>query len=365
MKNLNKRCRQHWARREDEMKNNLTDRKLRILEFIIQEYIHTAEPIGSRTISKNQGLNVSAATIRNEMSDLEELGLLVQPHTSAGRIPSEKAYEIYVKNMMGSNFLEEYDKQMIQSKLGKNIAKISTLLQESLDLISELTNYTSIGILETQNRKRVLKNISLVPIDSRRIVIVTVLDDGEVRNDTMILHQIIDAESLRLISDAINESLVGKCYEDISESLFPYIKSKISEYTVALDDIFSFLEEKIHHPNDSFQLVFHGMTNIFNHPEFNDISRARSFFTMMKEEDLLKKVLDIRGIEKDNINIVIGDDRMDSVMRDCSIITANYIKDGVPIGKVGIIGPKRMDYQRAYSVMSYLQKQINRLLNDS
>ena len=100
MKNLNKRCRQHWARREDEMKNNLTDRKLRILEFIIQEYIHTAEPIGSRTISKNQGLNVSAATIRNEMSDLEELGLLVQPHTSAGRIPSEKAYEIYVKNMM-------------------------------------------------------------------------------------------------------------------------------------------------------------------------------------------------------------------------------------------------------------------------
>ena len=132
MKNLNKRCRQHWARREDEMKNNLTDRKLRILEFIIQEYIHTAEPIGSRTISKNQGLNVSAATIRNEMSDLEELGLLVQPHTSAGRIPSEKAYEIYVKNMMGSNFLEEYDKQMIQSKLGKNIDKISTLLQESL-----------------------------------------------------------------------------------------------------------------------------------------------------------------------------------------------------------------------------------------
>ena len=153
MKNLNKRCRQHWARREDEMKNNLTDRKLRILEFIIQEYIHTAEPIGSRTISKNQGLNVSAATIRNEMSDLEELGLLVQPHTSAGRIPSEKAYEIYVKNMMGSNFLEEYDKQMIQSKLGKNIDKISTLLQESLDLISELTNYTSIGILETQNRR--------------------------------------------------------------------------------------------------------------------------------------------------------------------------------------------------------------------
>ena len=193
MKNLNKRCRQHWARREDEMKNNLTDRKLRILEFIIQEYIHTAEPIGSRTISKNQGLNVSAATIRNEMSDLEELGLLVQPHTSAGRIPSEKAYEIYVKNMMGSNFLEEYDKQMIQSKLGNNIDKISTLLQESLDLISELTNYTSIGILETQNRKRVLKNISLVPIDSRRIVIVTVLDDGEVRNDTMILQQIIAA----------------------------------------------------------------------------------------------------------------------------------------------------------------------------
>ena len=154
---------------------------MRILEFIIQEYIHTAEPIGSRTISKNQGLNVSAATIRNEMSDLEELGLLVQPHTSAGRIPSEKAYEIYVKNMMGSNFLEEYDKQMIQSKLGKNIDKISTLLQESLDLISELTNYTSIGILETQNRKRVLKNISLVPIDSRRIVIITVAERSEER----------------------------------------------------------------------------------------------------------------------------------------------------------------------------------------
>ncbi len=346
------------------MGNNLTERKLRILEFIIGEYINTAEPIGSRTISKNKDLNVSAATIRNEMSDLEELGLLVQPHTSAGRIPSEKAYEIYVRNMMGQDFLGEEDKNLIQAQLSSNIDKIGNILQQSLDLISSLTNYTSVGILQQQSRKRVIKNISLVAIDEKRLVIVTVLDDGEVRHDTMVLHQSIDRQSLSLIAETINESMVGLCYEDVGEELFCYVKSKVSEYTVALEDIFTFLEEKLN-TQQAFHLLFNGMTNIFNHPEFNDIGKAKSFLTMMKEEQILKQVMNEKGIEKGDINIIIGDDSMDSVMKDCSVITANYIKNGVPIGKVGIIGPKRMDYQRVYSVMSYLQQRINLLLNDS
>lgn len=346
------------------MRNHLTERKLRILEFIVREYIQTAEPVGSRTVSKNKTLNVSAATIRNEMSDLEELGLLLQPHTSAGRIPSEKAYEIYVESMMNQDFLQESEKEFIKNQLSNNIDKIGNLLQQSLDLISNMTNYISVGVLEEVCKKRQIKNISLVPIDRSKIVIVTVLDDGEVHSETLALNQTIEESKLALISQTINENMKGRCYEEVGAELIRYIKSKISEYSTSLEGIFNFLEQQIRQ-QEPFHLVFNGMTNIFNHPEFYDIDKAKSFLTMMDQETPIRNLMNEEGIRKGNINIIIGDESMGSIMKDCSIITADYIKNGSSIGKVGIIGPKRMDYQRACGIMNYLQSEINRLLNDS
>lgn len=346
------------------MRNDLTERKLRILEFIIREYIQTAEPIGSRTVSKNKSLNVSAATIRNDMSDLEELGLLLQPHTSAGRIPSEKAYEIYVESMMNQGELREADREFIRAQLSQNIDKIGNLLQRSLDLISSLTDYISVGVLQEVCKKRLIKNISLVPIDNRRVVVVTVLDSGEVLSENLLLPQNLDNNTLHLISQTINETMSGRCYEEVGEDLLRYIKAKISEYSTSLEGIFDFLEQQLLQ-EQPFHLLFNGMTNIFNHPEFYDIDKAKSFLTMIDEETPIRNLMNEKGIRKGDINIIIGDESMGSIMKDCSIITADYIKDGLTIGKVGIIGPKRMDYQRAYNIMSYLQSEINRLLNDS
>lgn len=346
------------------MRDRLTERKLRILEFIVREYIQTAEPIGSRTVSKNKALNVSAATIRNEMSDLEELGLLLQPHTSAGRIPSEKAYEIYVESMMNQEFLNESDKEFIKNQLSHNIDKMGNLLEQSLDLISNLTNYISVGILQEICGKRLIKNVSLVPIDNSKIVIVTVLDNGEVHSETIVLKQNLDETQLALISQTINEHMKGRCYEEVGSELIRYIKSKISEYSASLEGIFNFLEQQLRQ-HEPFHLVFNGMTNIFNHPEFYDIDKAKSFLNMIDQETPIRNLMNEEGIRKGNINIIIGDESMGSIMKDCSIITADYVKNGSAIGKVGIIGPKRMDYQRAYGIMNYLQTEINRLLNDS
>ena len=347
---------------------NLSDRKKRILKFIIKEYINTAEPVGSRTISKNKDLGVSAATIRNEMSDLEELGLLLQPHTSAGRIPSAEAYELYVQNLLFED--QSFEKTESNMKILEdmnffdNITQINSLIEQSLNMLTKVTNYTAFAVSKRNTEAIYIKHVSLVKINERQVVIVTVLDNGEVKSCTANLSTEVGDDTVKLIGSMINDNLVGKNVAGVDIDLLEFIRRKLDVYSAVFDDIAMNLSSAFITENN-VELALDGATNMLDYPEFHDIERAKSFMDFLSSKDEVKRILDNEGIKKDDINIILGNEDMGSVVKDCAIITANFHYKGSVIGKIGLIAPKRMDYDKAYSVISYIQSKINSIINDS
>ena len=342
--------------------NELSDRKLRILRFIIQEYIETAEPVGSRTISKNKTLGVSAATIRNEMADLEEMGYLLQPHTSAGRIPSHDAYRLYVDKLMGVIGLNKLEKDSIEDVLLGNIEQIQDLLQDSLSILTQFTTYTSLAVSQRLQKSKKIKQLNLVHIDLMTAVIIMVMEDGTVKNTKLKLNIPVSEEKLELISKTLNDNIRGKIVEEFDANFINYIKQQIKEYNKIFDDMFSVMKSNMQ-SNLAFNVLLNGATNIFNFPEFSDLGKAKSFLNLMEQKNELAILVEEQGIKKGNVNILIGDDSIDDILGSCSIITAQYEYQGKLIGKLGFIGPKRMDYDRAYSVMNYITKRLNKLTN--
>lgn len=347
--------------------NELSERKLRILRFIIQEYIGTAEPVGSRTISKNKLLGVSAATIRNEMADLEEMGLLLQPHTSAGRIPSEEAYRLYVNELMESVHkaeITEDDRCVIENSLIGNIEQIQGLLEESLALLSRITNYTSLAIARKLEDAKKVRSLNIIRLDETMAVLIMVMEDGSVKNARFRLSTSVPEDKMDIISKTISENIRGKYIEEIDVEFIRYIKAKIKEYSKLFDDMFEVMTEKIEHEL-SFNVLLNGTTNIFNFPEFSDIEKAKSFLTMLERKEEIAHIVEAQGIEKENIKIIIGNASMGEVLENCSIITADFKYGGRLLGTLGVIGPKRMDYDRAYSVMNYITRRLHKLMEDS
>lgn len=344
---------------------NLSDRKKRILKFIIKEYIETAEPVGSRTISKNKDLGVSAATIRNEMSDLEELGLLLQPHTSAGRVPSAEAYELYVKNLLFDD-PEDSDIDIIDPDLDflSNITQIDALIEQSLNMLTKVTNYTAIALSKKNTDAIYIKHVSLVKINEKQVVIVTVLDNGEVKNCTVNINSDVSEEAIKTIGALINDNLVGKNIAGVDIDLLEFIREKLDIYSAVFDDITKNLNETFI-KEDNLEFILDGATNMLNYPEFHDIERAKSFMEFLSSKEEVQKIISKEGIQKNDINVIIGNEDMGSVVKDCAIITANFHYKGTVVGKIGIIAPKRMDYDKAYSVISYIQSKINSIINDS
>ncbi|MGL5438781.1 MAG: heat-inducible transcriptional repressor HrcA, partial [Filifactoraceae bacterium] len=310
-------------------------------------------------------LGVSAATIRNEMADLEELGLLLQPHTSAGRIPSEDAYRLYVESLM--SFEGDIDKELIDRidlELFNNINQISELIESSIGFLSGLTNYTALGITQSGRRSKKIKDISITLINPITVVVVTILDDGSTKTHKFNLFEPTTEDAIDVVKSTIIDSLKGLTFDEISSDLIYLIKTKVTQCTKILDDLMEVIEEDIN-STQSFNVLLNGVANIFDFPEFNDIGKAKLFFnTLAKEEELLQ-LLEGKGIQKGNINIIIGDETMEGIMKDCSIIMANYYHKDDLLGKIGIIGPKRMDYQNLCSIISYVQQRINDILNDS
>ncbi|WP_084502767.1 heat-inducible transcriptional repressor HrcA [Proteocatella sphenisci] len=347
---------------------NLSDRKKRILQFIIKEYIDTAEPVGSRTISKNKDLGVSAATIRNEMSDLEKLGLLLQPHTSSGRIPSAEAYELYVQNLLFEDlpFKNTDDNMKILEEMNifDNITQINALIDHSLNMLTKITNYTAFAVSKKNVQAIYIKHVSLVKINEKQVVIVTVLDNGQVNNCIANMSTDVNDDTIKLMGSMINDSLVGKNIAGIDIDLLDFIRIKLDAYASLFDDITMNLNSAFINEN-TLEFALDGATNMLDYPEFHDIERAKSFMDFLSSKDEVKNILDKQGIQKNDINIIIGNEDMGSVVKDCAIITANFHYRGSVVGKIGLIAPKRMDYDKAYSVISYIQSKINSIINDS
>ena len=336
----------------------LTERKLNILKAIVKDYIETAEAVVSRTISKKYNLGVSAATIRNEMADLEELGYLIQPHTSSGRVPSEKGYKLYVDSLMNGSELNDIEKHLIEETIQNNMNYMKDMIHETSKLISKLTNYTTIAVTKNVSNQSNIKHIQLVGLDTKTIVLVIVTDKGDIKNTNLMANMTIDQSKLNIISDNLTKKLSGKSITEIDEDFLNYIKYEISESSLFIDELVDALNFHIEENDTSMSLS--GTTNIFNYPEFSDVLRAKTFLNMLEEKENISNMLKSKGIQKENLNIIIGSDNECEVAKDCSIITATYNIDKDVVGKISLIGPTRMDYAKVYSILNYMGLLLNK-----
>lgn len=336
----------------------LNERKIKILEAIINDYIVTAEPIGSRTIAKKYNLGISSATIRNEMSDLEELGFIMQPHTSAGRVPSDKGYRLYVDRLMNFRELTENESEFLQEIIKTNINHIDYLMQQTAKALSLLTNYTTI-VSEPKLKKIKIKHIQLIPFDEKSIVAVMVTDNKIVKNHVINVDKAPNDETLNEISNKLNEYLKNCLPEQIDSTFLDKFISDFGEYGKLVNSVFSAFFEGIKSKND-VHLYTSGFKNILAFPEFSDIEKAKILFQTFEEKDMLITLLGNNSFESNNsIQVLIGNENDMEQMKDCSIIRTDYtVGDGL-YGSIGIIGPTRMDYSQVVSILTGIVKSID------
>lgn len=335
---------------------DLSERKLKILQAIIADFIRTAEPVGSRTISKNYDLGISPATIRNEMSDLEELGYLTHPHTSSGRVPSEKAYRLYVNQMMNKRELTAEEKNSISMQLSSNVTELENLVQRAAHVLSEITNLTAFALTPRKDQDT-LKYINLLPVDERTAVLMLVSESGKVSNTAVKLDKPISDETLQLLAKTMTYNYRGKTLsEALTFDIIKAVKSDAEAMTMfeknIVPNFVRTLEDML-----NVHLYMDGLTNIFSLPEYNDLDKAKMFLEMVnRKEDLTKTLIN----RENGVIITIGNENQNEMMQDCSLISATYHVDGKMVGKIGVIGPTRMKYGEVTSVVEYLTDNISK-----
>lgn len=334
---------------------DLSERKLKILQAIIGDYVKTAEPVGSRTLSKKFDLGISPATIRNEMADLEDMGYLTHPHTSAGRVPSDKAYRLYVNSMMERKELTTVEKNVIADRLKSNISEFEKTIQHAASLLSEITNLTSFAMTPSQDED-ILKFVNILPVDETTVVLMIVSESGKVSNTALRLKVPYTEESLSILSKNMTYNYKGKCLSEVlTNNIIVNFETDIEAMSKLEENIMpnfmKTLEEML-----NVNLYMDGLTNIFNIPEYNDLNKAKSFLELLnKKEDFTKKIME----REDGIIVTIGQENPEDLLQDCSLITATYHVDGKLVGKLGVIGPTRMKYGEVTSIIEYLTSNLS------
>ena len=342
------------------MDEQLTDRKKRILKAIIRTYMETGEPVGSRTISKDKDLNVSSATIRNEMSDLTEMGYIVQPHTSAGRIPSDKGYRLYVDELMREkeDEIEELRNLMIEKtdKMDKVLKKVARVLASN-------TNYaTMISVPQYSGSK--LKFIQLSRVNELQLVAVVVCEGNVIRNQIIDLDEEMDDETILKLNLLLNTNLNGLPIQDINLGMIARLKEQAGIHSEVVAHVLDAVAEIIH-VDDDMKIYTSGATNIFKYPELSDKQSAQEIISAFEEKQQLTDLVTqtLSNEENTGIQVYIGDEAPVKTMKDCSVVTATYeLGDGVK-GTIGIIGPKRMDYENVLKSMKRLQSELDQMFH--
>ena len=340
----------------------LDDRKVKILDAIIRNYLATGEPVGSRTISKYTDLNLSSATIRNEMADLEELGYIVQPHTSAGRIPSDKGYRFYVDHLM-----KEKDKEVSEMKefVIEKTQKMEQVLKQVAKLLATNTNYaTMISAPAYQNNK--VKFIQLSQMEGDQILAVVVMSNNIVKNQVIELQDSIDNETLLKLNILLNTALNGLSLQEINLGMIARLKEQAGIHSQVVSDVMDALEQALS-DNEDLQIYTSGATNILKYPELSSSESATNLLSAFEEkEELMSLVTETLSdsASETGIQVYIGNETPIQTMKDCSVVTATYeLGDGVK-GTIGIIGPKRMDYENVMDNLKTLRSQLDGILNN-
>jgi len=334
---------------------DLNERKLRILQAIISDFIYSAEPVGSRTLSKRYDMGLSPATIRNEMSDLEDMGFLTHPHTSAGRVPSDKAYRLYVDNLMQRYEIPESEKKFIAENLTSNIIELEKTIQHAASLLSELTNLTSFAMTPKTEKDRI-KYVKLIPVDEMTVILMIAAESGKVSNTALKIAVPYSEEGLEIIAKTITYNYRGKSItEALKLDIIKAFETDIEAMSRLARNIIPNFLRTLENMLD-VNLYMDGLTNIFSFPEYNDIDKAKVFFEVLNKKDYFRNIL----INRDNgVIITIGDEHSDEIIRDYSLVTATYHVDGKLIGKLGVIGPKRMKYDEVTSIIEFITENLS------
>lgn len=336
----------------------LDERKKKILQAIIRNYLETGEPVGSRTISKYTDLNLSSATIRNEMSDLEEMGYILQPHTSAGRIPSDKGYRFYVDAMM-----EEKDREIEEIKevyLEKE-DKMDLLLKQVAKVLAQNTNYATM-ISAPQYHRNKLKFIQLSRVDEHQLLAVIVVEGNVIKNHLISVEEALSDETLLKLNILLNTNLNGLTLEEINLGTIAILKQQAGIHSEIVSEVLDAVAEAIRADED-LEIYTSGTNNIFKYPELADHQKASELITTFEEKQVLGTLVQETLADENNtgIQVYIGNESPIQSMKDCSVVTATYELDEGMKGTIGIIGPKRMDYDKVIGTLKTMMHQLDDL----
>ena len=335
------------------------DRNAIILKAIIKNYMETGEPVGSRTISKLPELNLSSATIRNEMSDLEDMGYILQPHTSAGRIPSDKGYRFYVDEILRE---KEIETEAFKDLMFKKVDRLETLLKQLAKIIARDTNYAAM-ISGPSIHSNKVKFLQLSKIDKFKLLLVTVAEGNIINNKIIDIDSEISESEILNLNLLINTSLNGLTVEEINLSIMNKLRTDAGVYGDIVDKVLREVAAVFKSATDNLEIYTSGTTNIFKYPEISDREKASQLVNAFEEKDKLKEILaGVNDDDNEGIRVYIGNEVPISDMRDLSVVTANYeIGEGLR-GSIGIVGPKRMDYEKVLktikTVMASLDEQF-------
>ncbi|MFI3172343.1 MAG: heat-inducible transcriptional repressor HrcA [Eubacteriales bacterium] len=335
----------------------LNERKMTILQAVIKNYLETGEPVGSRTISKYSDLNLSSATIRNEMADLEELGYIMQPHTSAGRIPSDKGYRFYVDQLMADKTreVEEMKEQMLTKA-----DKMDQILKQAAKVLANSTNYATMVTSPTYNQNK-LKFIQLSQVDDEQIVVVVVMEGNIIKNQIITVEKELSNEALLKLNMLLNTHLNGISIEEINLGMIAVLKEQAGSHSEVISEVLDVVADIIR-IEDDLEIYTSGASNVFKYPELRDNQTAEEILNVFEEKQQLADfVTQNLNSEENGIQVYIGSETSVQSMKDCSVVTATYdLGDGMQ-GCIGIVGPKRMDYEHVMKTLNTLKTELDNI----
>ncbi|NLF79922.1 MAG: heat-inducible transcription repressor HrcA [Clostridia bacterium] len=338
----------------------MEERKKQVLNAIIKDYIANAEPVGSRAVSKKYDLGVSPATIRNEMSDLEEEGYIEQPHTSAGRIPSAKGYRYYVDNMMQREPLTSAQRHQVREIMSGEFSELDSFMRSCCNMISRLTNYTSIAAVPEQGRGNLL-NLQLVSINEYQVLVILLASTGIVRHKLFELPLPINAEELARIEQKLRQYLVGAELKNISYDMLRERLYDFQRQDKLAEQAFDLLEQTL--TGETAHKIFTGgIMNMLSQPEFQDIEKLRSMMSIIEDDPQVEKLL--QTSDSDQLTVTIGGEMPVEGAQDCSMVVANYFVNGEKAGSLGVLGPTRLNYSRTVSLMEFIAGELSRTMSD-
>jgi len=337
----------------------MDERKQQILQALIQDYIATGDPVGSRTIARKYDFGVSSATIRNEMADLEEMGFIEQPYTSAGRVPSQTGYRYYVDFLMKRRPLSGDVKKQIKGSIVDKMRETDSIIHVASKLLSQLTSYTALAVAPSFE-KNSLRYIQLLPIEGNKIVLVIVLDNGHVEHRTMDVPDSLKGEDFQYISSILNKNLKGLSFAQWKSGMLQGIHFEVGYQKKLLNQVILMIESALKKEYES-KVYLGGTLNILNQPEFKDVEKVKVIMELLEEDKILKEVLNTD--QKSGVTVRIGTENVHEGMKNCSLVTATYELNGRVIGTLGVLGPTRMEYSNAFNIVEFITMAITEGIN--